>query len=56
MNRKNISHTEEKKRIDAEEMLRLYLRLPDIARTRIHYMTEGAALVAGQVNRADETA
>lgn len=34
----------EAKRNDAEEMIKIYLKLPEAARQRIYYMTEGAAL------------
>lgn len=34
------------KRQDAEEMIAIYLKLPETARERIRYMTEGAALTA----------
>lgn len=42
----DIANTEEAetKRVDAEEIIRLYLKLPEATRERIRYMTEGAAL------------
>lgn len=45
MIRKDANSTEaEAKRHDAEEMIEIYLKLPEAARERIRYMTEGAAL------------
>lgn len=45
MNEKDtIRKDADTKRNDAEEMLKIYLKLPEAARQRIFYMTEGAAL------------
>lgn len=44
-----ISAEAEAKRNDAEEMIEIYLKLPESARERIRYMTEGAALMVERV-------
>lgn len=44
-----ISAEAEAKRNDAEEMIKIYLQLPEAARERIRYMTEGAALMVERV-------
>lgn len=50
MIRKDANSTEaEAKRHDAEEMIEIYLKLPEAARERIRYMTEGAALMVERV-------
>jgi hypothetical protein len=43
-----ISADTDAKRHDAEEMIEIYLKLPEAARERIRYMTEGAALTVDQ--------